>query len=233
MDGLTPDPEKSIQLTTNLIPILNSAGLVPAAHPLLGLSRLHSSLLITHLPSTLTGVEELRSPEVQAANPGLSHTISPEEAQEALDDAIRAATRAHTGLSQLFVEGHPVRGIQLAELGKLLCVDEPRPTHLEPEGGQTSSTPPLLLSSSGASQPLGLGMQPPRHPPSGPARLKLAYETLVRARAELMIGFGSGKNEGGEVGRDVRKQLTEFEKELMVWKSGIRNAWQDRPKQGK
>jgi hypothetical protein len=226
-----PDPEKAMQLTTNLIPILISSGLVPAAHPLLGLSRLHSSLLIAHLP-THPGVEEIRSPEIQAAHPVTSQKVSPEEAQEALDEAIRAAMRAYRGLSQILVEGHPMRGIAFAELGKLLSVDEPRPTHLEAEGEGTDSASPLSGTSSTATPPIGLGMKSAIYPPSGPARLKLAYDTLVQARAELMIGFG-GKNEGGEVGRDVRKQVAEIEKELMVWKSGIRNAWQDRPKQGK
>ncbi|KIM40724.1 hypothetical protein M413DRAFT_446114 [Hebeloma cylindrosporum] len=227
------DPEKATRLTTNLIPILISSGLVPAAHPLLGLSRLHSSLLIAHLPPTDPGVEEIRSPEVQAAHPASSQKVSPEEAQEALDEAIRAARRAYTGLSQVLVEGHPMRGIACAELGKLLSVDEPHPTHLEAPGeGTNAASPSLSGPSAAATSPMGVSMSPPTYPPSGPARLKLAYETLVRARTELMIGFG-GKNEGGEVGRDVRNQIAEIEKELMVWKSGIRNAWQDRPKQGK
>lgn len=221
-----------MQLTTNLIPILISSGLVLAAHPLLGLSRLHSSLLIAHLPSTHPGLEEIRSPEMQAAHPVASQKVSPEEAQEALDEAIRATMRAYTGLSQILVEGHPMRGIAFAELGKLLSVDEPRPTHLEVKGGGTDSESPLSGTSSTATPQIGPGMKSAIYPPSGPARLKLAYETLVRARAELMIGFG-GKNEGGEVGWDVRKQVAEIEKELMVWKSGVRNAWQDRPKQGK
>lgn len=221
-----------MQLTTNLIPILISAGLVPAAHPLLGLSRLHSSLRIAHLPSTHPGVEEIRSPEVQAAHPATSQMVSPEEAQEALDEAIRAAMRAYTGLSQILVEGHPMRGIALAELGKLLSVDEPRPTHLEVGGGGANSASPLPPMSSIATPPIGLDMKSPTYPPSGPARLKLAYETLLRARAELMIGFGE-RNEGGEVGRDVRNQIAAIEKELMVWKSGIKNVWEDRPKQGK
>jgi SET and MYND domain-containing protein len=86
--------------------------------------------------------------------------------------------------------------------------------------------------SSIATPPIGLDMKSPTYPPSGPARLKLAYETLLRARAELMIGFGE-RNEGGEVGRDVRNQIAAIEKELMVWKSGIKNVWEDRPKQGK
>ena len=221
-----------MQLTKNLIPILISAGLVPAAHPLLGLSRLHSSLLIAHLPSTHPGVEEIRSPEVQAALPATSQTVSPKEVQEALDEAIRAAMRAYTGLSQILVQGHPMRGIAFAELGKLLSVDEPCPTHLEAGSGGTNSASPSPGASSIATLPIGLGMKPPTYPPSGPARLKLAYETLVGARAELMIGFG-GKNEGGEVGREIRNQVAKIEKELMVWKSGIRNVWQDRPKQEK
>ncbi|KAJ3512854.1 hypothetical protein NLJ89_g3280 [Agrocybe chaxingu] len=206
------NPQKSIQLTTKLIPILTSAGLVPAAHPLLALCRLNTSLLITHLPSTDPSTEEIRSPEIQEASPGVSQAVTPKEVQEALDDAIRAATRSSTGLSHLLVEGHPVRGIAFAELGKLLSVDEPAP---EPRP---------------QSQPLGMHIKPPVYPPSGPQRLQLAYETLVRARNELMIGFGGGKNEGGEVGRKVRQQAVDLEKELDVWKTGVRNAIQDQPR---
>ena len=73
-------------------------------------------------------------------------------------------------------------------------------------------------------------MLPPAYPPSGPQRLKLAYETLKKAKSELMIGFGGGTNEGGEVGQHVRRQVVELEKELGVWKTGLRNAYNDRPK---
>ncbi|KAF4613860.1 hypothetical protein D9613_008115 [Agrocybe pediades] len=213
------DPKKAMQLTTKLVPILISAGLVPAAYPLLALSRLGASLSIAHLPSSDPQVEEVFSPEVEGEK------MTPELAQEALDDAVRAATRASTGLSQILVEGHPVRGIALAELGKLLSVDEPKPTHVEPK--DTTSSPVIPSTSSFVLNPK---LRAAPYPPSGPPRLKLAYETLVRARMELMIGFGGGKNEGGEVGKQVRQLAVDIEKELMVWKSGVRNALQDRPK---
>jgi len=101
-----------------------------------------------------------------------------------LDEAIRSATRSNTGLGQILTEGHPIRGIALAELGKLLSVDEPHLTHLvSPQSGITTSAP---LSSNSSSNML----LPPSYPPSGPQRLKLAYETLKKARSELMIGFG-------------------------------------------
>ena len=220
------DPQKSIQLTTNLIPITISAGLVPAAHPLLALSRLNTSLLITHLPITEPLIEEIHSPQVQV---DLSSQDAPQltqkDVQEALDEAIRSATRSNTGLAQILTDGHPIRGVALAELGKLLSVDEPHPTHLVPsQSGVTTSSTPLSSSSSSNM------MLPPSYPPSGPQRLKLAYETLRKARSELMIGFGGGSNEGGEVGQHVRRQVVELEKELGVWKTGIRNAYDDRPK---
>jgi SET and MYND domain-containing protein len=150
------------------------------------------------------------------------------DAQEALDEAIRSATRSNTGLSQILTDGHPIRGIALAELGKLLSVDEPHPTHLVPpqSGVTTSSTTPLSSGSSSNMMP----PHPAAYPPSGPQRLKLAYETLKKARSELVIGFGGGSNEGGEVGQHVRRQVVELEKELGVWKSGIRNVFDDRPK---
>jgi hypothetical protein len=216
------DPQKSIQLTTNLIPIIISAGLVLAAHPLLALSRLNTSLLITHLPISEPLIEEIHSPQVQVDLQDAPQTQK--DVQEALDEAIRSATRSNTGLGQILTDGHPIRGVALAELGKLLSVDEPNPTHLvPPQSGVTTSTP--LSSSSSVNM-----MLPPAYPPSGPQRLKLAYETLKKARSELMIGFGGGANEGGEAGQHVRRQVVDLEKELGVWKTGLRNAYDDRPK---
>ena len=79
-----------------LIPILTTAGLIPAAHPLLALSRLNASLLIANLPSTSADVEEIVSPALQDSM-GPPH----KEAQESLDEAILASTRVSTGLSQI------------------------------------------------------------------------------------------------------------------------------------
>ncbi|KAL1743961.1 hypothetical protein HDZ31DRAFT_83068 [Schizophyllum fasciatum] len=171
------DPAKAIQLTTNLIPILVSAKLVSSCHPLLGLSRLHQTLLISAL----------------AASPS----------QDTLDEAIRTAMRNTTGLSMILQEGHPVRGVALAEAGKLLAVDEmeAKPANAHPDA----------------------------FPPTGPPRLKLAYETLMRARQELLVGFGLA-NEGGRVGRSVRDALAALEKEMAVWRDGVRNAIDDMPK---
>ena len=94
-----------------------------------------------------------------------------------------------------------MRAVALAELGKLLAVDEPSP-----------------LQDRSSIQG--------RFPPSGPDRLKMAYETLLRARNELLIGFGRG-NDGGQVGKDIREILVCLEKELGVWTEGVRNALED------
>lgn len=210
-----------MQLADKLGQILQSAGLVPGAHPLLALTRLHTSLLISKFSSdTEVDIEEVFSPQVQqqAGSSPLPASEKQEGAQQILDDAIRAATRANTGLTQVLTYGHPVRGVSLAELGKLLAVDEPAPKNIE--NGNVNSMPLPPINS-------------PLYPPSGPNRLKLAQQTLVQARAELLVGFGGGKNEGGEVGREVRKQLVDVEKELGVWREGIRNALQDMPKEKK
>ncbi|KAL1706917.1 hypothetical protein EV121DRAFT_256712 [Schizophyllum commune] len=177
------DPAKVIQLTTNLIPILVSAKLVPSSHPLLGLSRLHQTLLIS--------------------------AFSASPSQDVLDEAIRTAARNTKGLSMILTEGHPVRGVALAEFGKLLAVDE---MEAKPANAPTDGLP-----------------RPDAFPPTGPPRLKLAYETLLRAREELLIGFGRA-NEGGKVGRSVRDALAALEKEMEVWRDGVRNALNDTPK---
>jgi hypothetical protein len=108
-----------------------------------------------------------------------------------------------TGLSAVLPRGHPVRALALAELGKLLAVDEPAP-----RGTNTAGTPEF--------------------PPSGAARLRLACSTLIRARDELMISFGE-RNDGGEVGREVREMVVRVERELATWKQGIRNVIEDTP----
>jgi len=69
---------------------------------------------------------------------------------------------------------------------------------------------------------------PATFPPSGPPRLKLAYETLLRARHELLIGFGK-TNDGGQVGQDIREAIVSLEKEIGVWSQGVRNVIQNTP----
>lgn len=172
-DWQTPysDPVKSQQLTTKLIEILESTGVTLSSHPLLALSRLHQSLLISSFPDPLT--------------------------QEYLDETIRACTKAHTGLTAILPTTHPVVAISLVELGKILAVDEPNPA---PERKT--------------------------YPPSGPARLKLAYDTLLLARKAFLIAFGK-VNDGGEVGKQVRELLVRLEKEMKVWKVGVRNVLND------
>ncbi|KIY68820.1 SET domain-containing protein [Cylindrobasidium torrendii FP15055 ss-10] len=166
------DPAKSLQLTSKLIPILTSVGLTPSAHPLLALCQLQKSF---PLPEPLT--------------------------QDALDDAIRVTSKAVTGLVGILPEVHPVVGITLFELAKLLAVDEP-----EPRDTQVAV-----------------------FPPSGPPRLKLAYDTLLRARASLLCGMGV-QSEGGQVGAEVREMLVALEHEIAVWKDGVKNVLADIPK---
>jgi hypothetical protein len=175
---------KAQQLTTNIIPMLTSAKFLPSSHPLLALTRLHQSLLLAAFPTNLT--------------------------QDALDGLVRASSASVTGLSLILSPGHPTRALALAELGKLLAVDEPAPRHTKPAAGT--------------------GAQP--FPPSGPARLRLACETLIRARDELTISFGE-RNDGGEVGREVREMVVRLERELAAWNQGIRNVIEDTPGLGK
>jgi SET and MYND domain-containing protein len=162
-----------------MIPILTSAKVLPSSHPLLALTRLHQSLLLAAFPSKLT--------------------------QDALDGLIRASSASMTALSAVLPPGHPARALALAELGKLLAVDEPEPRPATAVAGASAS-----------------------FPPSGSARLRLACETLIRARDELLISFGE-RNDGGEVGREVREMVVRVERELAAWGQGIRNVIEDTP----
>lgn len=95
--------------------------------------------------------------------------------------------------------GHPVRGIALAELGKLLCVD------VDPTLGTSDKGP------SSSSE------EPNRALPRGPERLQLAAQVLYRAREELVIGFGR-EHGGGQVGNAVDGMLKDLEREASVWR---------------
>ncbi|TEB31963.1 SET domain-containing protein, partial [Coprinellus micaceus] len=115
------EPDKALQLAEKLGQILQSASLVPGAHPLLALDQ------ATHQTGSFLPMA----------------TEKQKEAQQTLDDAIRAATRANTGLNQVLTYGHPVRGVCLAELGKLLTVDEPAPKDVENGDVNSMSLPPV------------------------------------------------------------------------------------------
>src|ERR1700722_7985598 len=166
------DRARATRLIAEAVPALFSAGLMPSSYPLLGLMPLRHSILISSLAENVT--------------------------QKLLDEAIQALTMSLAGLSEVLCCGHPVRGVALAELGKLLAVDEPSPV-IGPQIGPV---------------------------PSGPSRLKMGYETLLKARKELLIGFGVA-NEGGQVGWEVREMLASLEKELGVWNQGTRNVLED------
>ncbi|KAF8503136.1 SET domain-containing protein [Gautieria morchelliformis] len=175
------DPPKALNLTSHMIPLLERH-FPPSAHPHLALLRLHQSLLITALASSTDA--------------------------DLLDNTIRATARAVAGITAVLDEGHPVRGVGLAELGKLLAVDEPPPP-------PTSTTSPSNSSA-----------QSDVFPPTGAARLRLAIDTLKRALKELMIGFGES-TWGGEVGTELREEVVRLEKELSIWQRGVKNALQN------
>ncbi len=152
------DPIHARMLTLNLVDLLKPR-MALTSQPLLPLLRLHQSLLI----------------DAVAANSNL------------LDTAIRTNAEVVAALTDLLPYGHPVRAVSIAELGRLLCVDEP--ATIDRKQGDT-------------------------FPPSGIHRLKLAKDTLERAMAELSIGFGEG---GGDVSRRVRVDLNNIRKEIELF----------------
>ncbi|KAF7313995.1 hypothetical protein HMN09_00558000 [Mycena chlorophos] len=181
------DRAKAQQLTSKLIPILTSAGLPPAAHPLLALRRLHLAMLIEDV-----------SGSVSADDPSSPLAQKTQTQTQLLDEAIITATQICKGLDAVLPYAHPVRGLARAEAGKLLAVDEPAPA------------PTLTLTNTNTTS---TSTAPPHSPPTGPARLKLARDTLLHAHTELQLGFGKA-NAGGEVGRAVREDVVGLEREL-------------------
>lgn len=116
----------------------------------------------------------------------------------AVDEACRIGARCVTGVSGTLQHGHPIRGIALAELGKLLCVDV------------DSST--LQNQSSELGDNNDSEVQLPR----GAARLRLAAQVLIRAREELIVGFGRAYG-GGQVGNAVDIMIHDLERESHMW----------------
>lgn len=167
-----PDPESTLRLTENMIPLMTSR-FPPSAHPLLALLRLRQGLLIASLAQNTS--------------------------QAQLDEAISVSTASISGLLHVLLPGHPVRAIALAELGKLLAVDVPV--------DEAKSKPDT------------------QHP-RGVLRLQRSLQTLQQAYGELCNAFGNA-NGGGEVGKSVHGMLVDLEKELSVWRSGIRDALND------
>lgn len=152
------DPIHARVLTLNLVNLLKPR-MALTSHPLLALLRLHQSLLIDAL----------------VADPNL------------LDAAIGTNAEVVAALTDLLAYGHPVRAVSIAELGRLLCVDEPATINSE---------------------------QVDSFPPRGIHRLRLAKDTLERAMAELSIGFGES---GGDVSKRVREDLSNIRKEIELF----------------
>jgi hypothetical protein len=193
----------------NALALLTSQGagrrlLLPTSHPVLALTRLAVALRISKLfqmhqhfatdrPNGASNAPLLEGDDDDDDDGAFTAAITPELAQETLDDTIRLAKTSVDALEKLLAKGHPMRGIALAELGRLYAQDE------------------FFVPSSSSDLP------------HGPARLKAAYVTLLRAREELLIGFGV-EDAGGEVGRDVREVIVRLESEMDTWREGMRRA---------
>lgn len=122
---------------------------------------------------------------------------------ERLADAVNLAVLVvgAVGAEGMYPPGHPVRGISLAELGKLLLV----PTVPEDDPSTTTArsiVPDELFASTGGR---------PSVPSSPVGRLTMARDVLLRALVELRVGFGG---EGGLVGREVGALVEGVEREV-------------------
>ncbi|KAG8975731.1 hypothetical protein FRC05_005249 [Tulasnella sp. 425] len=202
------DPASAYNYTSNMMPLL-SRHVPTTTHPLLALCRLHLSLLISQLAEAIEILGRSLADE-SITSEAISGARLP---KEQVDEVCAAAARSVAAVSAVFPEGHPVRGVALAELGKLLCVDVDQDAqaieHIVSPGVAASDPSSLLASASET------GVSPF---PAGEERLKLARNVLLRARTELRRGFGG---EGGEVARQVEESIRNLEKEWKGWKKLI------------
>ncbi|KAG8757292.1 hypothetical protein FRC14_002175 [Serendipita sp. 396] len=164
------NPAYALSLTMNLMGLVSPLS-PPTSHPRLALMRLLQTL----------SIESMSTKESDTST--------------SVDDVIRLSAQVVAALMDLLSRGHPIRGLAIATLGRLLCVDEPE-----------------LPSDASIEQPF---------PPRGYQRLVLAKSTLLRAVEELEIGFGPG---GGTLGTETRQMLENTDRELAIFERGVRNA---------
>lgn len=151
------------------------------SHPLSDIAQIHLDLLIAKLDS----------------DPSL------------LDEAIRAGARVVASVSATLPPGHPVRGVALAKLGKLMAMEEYIPAGKKPSEPTPSQLDPnanLVWQAGEQDEILG-----------GFSRLRMAHHTLEQARKELRVGFG-GVNDGGVVGKEVIELEQRIKLELDAWR---------------
>ncbi|KAG9031102.1 hypothetical protein FRB95_003148 [Tulasnella sp. JGI-2019a] len=193
------NPEGAMRYTSNLIPLLSRH--VPiTSHPLLALYRLHQTLLIGQISHEVQLISNLSAGSSAHSSAHASES-NPRLPKERVDQVCTIAARSLSAILVVFPAGHPVRGIALAELGKLLCVDvdENAKGLKDLTGGGDDITAQGVKDSF----------------PAGEERLKLSRDTFLRARAELRLGFGG---DGGEVARQVEESIRNIEKEWQGWR---------------
>ncbi|KAG8892979.1 hypothetical protein FRC00_011253, partial [Tulasnella sp. 408] len=202
------EPASAYKYTSNMIPLLSRH--VPfTAHPLLALSRLHLTLLISKLASAFEDLGTSLADDGISSKSGSVARLPKDQ----VDEVCSAAARSFAAISVVFPEGHPVRGVALAELGKLLCVDVDQDAqaieHIV-SPAVAASDPTTVFASLENAEASSF--------PAGEERLKLARNVLLRARAELRRGFGG---EGGEVARQVEESIRNVEKEWKGWRKVV------------
>ncbi|KAG8895657.1 hypothetical protein FRB99_000399, partial [Tulasnella sp. 403] len=194
------EPTAALKYTSNMIPLL-LRHIPPTSYPLLALCRLHQNLLISELSDAVGKIEE-----------GLTGSSAPRLPKVQVDQACAAVSRSLAAVTQVFPEGHPVRAVALAELGKLLSIDvDEDARELERLQLDTGAGSPRKDTPIESSNPF----------PAGADRLMLARTTLLQAREALRRGFGGN---GGEVARNVEETIRNIEKEWVGWKKVVQQG---------
>ena len=201
--GAVPDIQETIKLLSVSQYELSNAQKLASTDPQAALDRTRRTLALlrTRLPSTAHPHLDLLAQQSSL----LTHLAFDSDSRhngdggvsngELLKELRHVSEELCAAYSVLLPAGHPVRALALTQFGEVLSVNSP-------------TSPPASTPSTGKDDPATL--------------LARSVAVLKQAYTELRLAFGI-ENGGGRVGRRVRERLVGLEKELDVWREGIKS----------
>ena len=199
--GVAPDIQETIKLLSVSRDELSKAQQLASTDPQIALDRTRRmlALLRTRLPPTAHPHLDLLAQQSSLLTRLAFDLPDGNDAgvgnEELLKELRHVSEELCSAYSVLLPPGHPVRALAFTQFGEVLSVNSP-------------AHPTASTTMNGGDDPAAL--------------LARSVTVLKQAYTELRLAFGI-ENDGGRVGRRVRKRLVGLEKELDVWREGVRN----------